>query len=211
MPTLKKKQYVLWSNQDAHRFLNAVKGHKWEALYWVVIYLGLRKGEVLGLLKTDLDLEKKTLTVSGSVQRQGHKLVRKEAKTESSHRELPLPDVLVKVLKEHLARQTVVSEYLFPSSAVTPIEPRNLNRHFDSVIKEQGLPKTTIHNLRHLAASELIRAGVDVRTVSAILGHANAYTTLSVYAHAFQDSMRDALDRRNIPESIPENEKSTGS
>lgn len=212
LPRLRKKQLKLWSSKEVEKFLAEVKGHRWEPIYWLLIYLGLRKGEVLCLLREDVNLQEQTLTVQATLQRQRNVgLVRKDTKTESAQRELPIPDVVMPILEAHAARQGEAhpgAEYFFTTGAGTPIEPRNFSRHFDKAVERAGLPKMTIHDLRHLAASELIRAKVDVRRVAAILGHSNASTTLKFYAHVFEGGLREAVNRRTQSEGGTEQGKS---
>lgn len=197
IPPLKRKNPILWSDSHVTAFLEAVKGHRYEGVYWVLIYLGLRKGEALALLREDVNLERRTLIISGSIYREkGKGVVRKETKNTSSHRTLPIPKVLMPILEKQL--RTTSGAYLFESKTGTPIELRGLSRHFADTVEKLGLPKTTIHSLRHLAASELIRSGVDVRTVAAILGHASATTTMNIYAHSFEEGLRDAVEKRQI-------------
>lgn len=199
----KKRTHAVLTPEELSKLLAALKGHRWEALYWLVVYLGLRKGEVLGLHVDDVNLAAKTITISSALQRQKGALVRKTPKTESSRRELPIPDAVLVLLTAHIARQRAAGcEFLFTTSLGTPIEPGNLNRHFAAALKRAGVRKVRFHDLRHLAASELIRVGVDVGTVSAILGHANVSTTLNVYVHASKETLREAVNKRSVVPSV---------
>jgi len=90
---------------DARRFLGAAKGTRLEALYTVAFNLGLRRGELLGLRWSDVDLENSSLRATQAVQRVGGKLPAAETKTESSRRTLTLPASVVTALRSHRARQ----------------------------------------------------------------------------------------------------------
>lgn len=93
------------TEEQAQHLLDAVAGHRLEALYRIALSLGLRRGEVLGLLWADVDLDKRTLRVSGTLQRVQGKLERSLPKTKAGARTFLLPDVLVELLADHRQRQ----------------------------------------------------------------------------------------------------------
>jgi integrase len=186
--------------------LAIVTGHRLEVLYRVALSLGLRKGEVLGLRWDDVDFAARMLRVTGAVQRQGGKLARTAPKSESSIRTLAVPDVLLTLLRAHQQRQNEERAVLgarwkdhglvFPSEVGTPIEPRNLTRHFKTVLRKAGLPLTTrFHDLRHSCATLLIAQGVHPRVVMEILGHSQIAITMNIYGHVLADTHREATDR----------------
>jgi len=133
--------------------LKAVKGKRQEALFWIVLFLGLRRGEVLGLRTTDLDFDTMTITVDESLQRQNGRLERSDPKTETSRRILPISAPVAKVLEEHLQRLDTEreksgenwqeNELLFPTTIGTPFDPRNLVRNFKEALTEAKLSETT--------------------------------------------------------------------
>jgi integrase len=198
------------TKDQARRLIEAVKGHRLEALYRIALSLGLRRGEVLGLLWSDIDLDKGTLRITGQVQTlrlDGCQNVRtSSAKTAAGARELPLPDLLVQVLRRHwelqqLERSTLGVDWkehglVFPSKVGTPIWPRNLIRNFKLILQAAGLPETTrFHDLRHSCATILLAQGVSLKTVSDILGHTDIRTTANIYGHTDDDQKRDATER----------------
>jgi len=209
LPDVKQRRVRPVDEQQARALLTAVKDHRLEAVYWVVLFLGLRRGEVLGLLKENLDMKAMTLTVEGTLQRingSEDKLVRSDPKTEASRRVLPIPEPLVKVLRDHLRRLEAERAkagdaweehgYLFPSERGTPLDPRNLLRHFEDVLVAAELPETThFHDLRHWCASLLISYDVHPKAIQDILGHANIKTTLNIYGHLLPKVLRDATGR----------------
>jgi integrase len=190
------------SEAQARKLLDAVKGHRLEALYRIALSLGLRRGEVVGLLWEDVDLDAATLRISGALQRVNGKLVRTTPKTAASAATLPLPEVLVRLLRQHKERQELERQntkdwqehgYVFPSERGTPLEPRNLNRHFKAALKRAGLPATIrVHDLRHSCATLLIAQGVHPRVVMEILRHSQISVTMNTYAHVIPDQQRDA-------------------
>lgn len=189
---------------QAQTLLNAARGDRYEALYGAALWLGLRRGEVLGLRWEDIDLDTRTLRVEQALHAIGGQLVIAPPKTENSRRTLPLPAALVPILRVHRARQ--LEERLkagvhwqdhglvFCTSRGTPISPRNLVRDFKAFLTKAGLPDVRFHDLRHSCASILAANGVPARVAMEILGHSNIATTQNIYTHVYEDSKREAAD-----------------
>lgn len=178
----------------ADKFREAIKGHSREALYLTVLVLGLRRGEVLGLRKRDVNLQKRELRIDGQIQWVKGELLRVSTKTEASKRTVPIPDILVEPLTQVLKEQPEC-DLLFSSRAGTPINPRNLIRQFKELLTAAGLPSTIrLHDLRHTAASNLLGNGLDIKTTADILGHAQTSTTLNTYAHVLKESRAVAVN-----------------
>lgn len=187
--------------------LEAVKGDRLEAVYTTAVALGLRRGEALGLRWDDVDLEKGSLTVRQQLQRVGGALMFSDPKTARSVRKLPLPQLLADALKEHRARQNEeklragskwanTASLVFTTKKGTPIEPRNLVRHFRMVTERAGLRPQPFHGLRHASGSILIAQGVNPRVVQQILGHSTPAMT-SRYTHVVEKSVEEAAERMN--------------
>ncbi len=190
---------------QARKLLDAVAGHRLEALYRVALSLGMRRGEVCGLRWKDVDFAQATLSVNGSLRRFGGKLHWTAPKTASSVRTLALPPVLLDALRRHKARQEEEradaedweeTGYVFVSTRGTPLEPHNVVRHFKSVLRKAGLPGTVrFHDLRHSCATLLIAQSVHLSVIKDILGHTQISTTANVYGHVLPDIQRAATAR----------------
>jgi integrase len=189
--------------RQARALLDAVAGHRLEPLYRVALSLGLRRGEVLGLRWADVDLKRATLRITGSLQRIHGKLERTTTKTAASARSVDVPPVLLASLQRHREAQEQErqqaddrwreSGLVFTTNIGTPIEPRNLIRHFKAVLKKASLPQTIrFHDLRHSCATLLIAQGVHPRVVMEILRHSQISTTMNTYAHVLPGLQRDA-------------------
>lgn len=175
---------------EAQRLLAQVKGHRLELLYSMALMLGLRRGEVLGLLFSSINLERGTVRIDGSLQWVGGKLVRDTVKTETSARTLPLPPTLVPLLRSHIRQQRErypENGYVFVSTVGTPINPRNLLRQFKTLLDKAGIRDIRFHDLRHSCATFLIASGVHPRAIMEILGHSQISTTMNVYGHLLQE------------------------
>jgi integrase len=193
------------TTEQAQHLLDAARGDRLEALYYIALSLGLREGEVLGLRWQDISLEKRTLSVRKKLLRLNGQFVLESPKTARSVRTLPLPAALLPALRSHRARQAEERLALGPSwqdewglvfttETGLPVHPRNLFRAFQRLLKRAGLPEIRFHDLRHSCASILAAQGVPARVAMEILGHASITTTQNVYTHVLDDSKRGAVD-----------------
>jgi Site-specific recombinase XerD len=203
-PRQEKKEMKVFTPEQAKTFLDSIKGHRLEALFWVALTMGLRRGEILGLYWSDIDLDAGTLRVNQALQRVNGKLLLSEPKTEKSRRALPLPSLLVPILRTHRSRQLEErlragehwqqTDFVFTSQVGTPIEPRNLNRTFDALLKNAKMPRIRFHDCRHTAATLLLSKGVSPRTIMEILGHSQISLTMNTYSHVLPEMTREAAN-----------------
>ncbi|WP_405142452.1 site-specific integrase [Sphaerisporangium sp. NBC_01403] len=156
--------------------------------------LGFRKGEILALPWSAVDLNAGTLRVEQTLQRVAGELRINIPKTRRSKRVVPLPDFCITALEERRKiqaeeRAEAGSEWedtglIFTTSSGRPIDPRNLLRHFYAVRKRAGLETYRFHDIRHTAVSLLLDLGVPPHVVREIVGHSAIEVTMDVYAHA---------------------------
>lgn len=165
---------------------------------------GARRGELCGLHWEALDLDEGMVTIARSVV-DGYdgSLVEKDTKTHSIRR-VALDSTTIEVLREHRTRCAARAElcgvsleksgYVFSRKVdgSSPWAPNAVTHQFIQLRNRLGLSSVRLHDLRHFAATRLLSAGIPVRTVSGRLGHANAATTLGVYAHFLAESDREA-------------------
>ena len=160
-------------------------------LYYLELATGLRRGELLGLKWEDVDLERGDLRVRRQVSRINGEVVEAPLKTKNAYRTLPLAEDTVSVLKEQ-RRKGGNSPWVFPSPNGGPISPDSVLHMLHRVLKRAGLPKVRFHDLRHTFATLALQNGVDVKTVSGMLGHFSAGFTLDTYAHITSAAQRQA-------------------
>ncbi len=206
-PRGKKRAIVVLTPEQARAFLDHVQGDRLEALYTVALALGMRRGELLGLQWSDVDLDRGTLTVRHQLQRIDGVLRLSEPKSEHGARTLTLPAVVAESLRRHRIRQLEErllagprwqeTDHVFTSTVGTALDERNAYRQFQKARAGAGLPAMTLHDLRHSAASLLLAQGVPARMVMELLGHSNISLTLGTYAHIIPQLSRETADKMN--------------
>ena len=154
----------------------------------------MRRGEMIALAWGDLDLEHVPLTVSRNYIRDiMGEWILGEPKTRVGIRSIPLADDMVALLRTHRQEEEGWFELrtdehpVFTRSSGDRLDPSNVTRLFHRLVREAGLPRIRLHDLRYTAASLLIRQGVPAKVVSDRLGHADVAFTLSVYTHLYDD------------------------
>lgn len=208
-PKIDAEIYV-FSEEESARFIRAVmreKDIRVKTALLILIYLGLRKGELCGLTWGSVDLGKGIVHVAQQLkEKSGEGLILGKLKTKESKADLPLSPMLAEVLaeyrqwwNEHKAMYGDAWrgewECLFVGDDGTPLNPSTINEWLDKLTERNGLPHVTVHSLRHLCATLLIRTHADPKTVQTILRHANVSTTLNIYAKVFDSTQMEAIGR----------------
>jgi len=208
LPRLETKEMHVLSPDEAVRFLEATVYSRFKALFSLLITTGMRPGEALALKWPDINLDKGKVTVNKTLTRvkgRGWKL--EEPKTTKSRRTIPIPEDVVKDLKEHRAAQAEhklqVEAYhdhgfVFASETGEPMSETNLSRRdFKRVLKQAGLPDIRLYDLRHTCATLLLAAGENPKIVSERLGHTDITLTLGTYSHVLPDMQEEATEKLN--------------
>ncbi len=202
----RRKKPEPWSVEEACRFLERAEAERdyLYAAYVLVLVLGLRKGEVLGLTWSDVDLDAGELRVRHQLQRVRRQLIHSDvAKTEASEAVLPLPDICTAALRarqneQAAARETAKevwsdSDMVFTTRYGTPIDPRNFNREFVRRCERAGVRVIRVHDTRHTCGSLLAAMDVHPRIAMQILRHSEIAVTMEVYTHVPSKETRKAL------------------
>lgn len=197
-----------YDEKMALKLLESLEGEptKYRALINVALFVGLRRGECLGLEWSDIDFEHYTLTVKRQSQYlPGKGVIPSNPKTKGSRRTVAVPSSLIKLLKElrseqlqerlHLGGLWEDNNRLFTTWNGKPMHPDTISSWFADFLSRKELPHIKFHALRHTSASLMIASGVDIKAVSKRLGHAQTSTTANIYAHAFQSADRSASDK----------------
>jgi len=202
-PKVETKRYSIFTEEQARAFIAAAKGHPYEALFFLALTTGMRKGEILGLMWSDVDWEKSTLRVDRQLQPvsyEGGALV--PTKTKSGRRHIMVGKVAIALLKEHHQRQEMQKAVagnrwqehgmIFTTSIGTYIDQTKVSRAFKRILREAGLPDIRFHDLRHTSISILLDNGTPVNTVQSRAGHSKASVTTDIYGHAMARSQEAA-------------------
>ncbi|MFJ8110120.1 tyrosine-type recombinase/integrase [Streptomyces sp. NPDC096132] len=208
VPKPRRKRIKPWSVVEAGRFLADALTRE-DPLFgaWVlVLCLGLRRGEVLGLTWKSIDFETGELYVDHQIQRAGRQILHRETKTEESDDFRPLPAFCLKALRMRRAQQTgdktAAGELwqdtrglVFTTKYGTPIEPGNLTRMFALRARRAGLRVIPLRNTRHTCSSLLVALKVHPKVAQRILRHSQIAMTMEVYAEASEEEVRAALGK----------------
>ena len=189
-----------WSEFDAQRFIEFVRGDWLEALWVLLITTGLRRGEALGLTWEDIDLCSQTLTVRRSLCHVGRELRFQDPKTESSKRTIAVGPATIASLKLHRQNQTEgrlaaeswedEMDLVFSGEGGRPIRPDYVTKRLKRLVKDAGLEWIRVHGLRHTMASLALQSGTDIATVSERLGHSDTNVTARIYLHGSKGTDR---------------------
>ena len=208
-PRVSRADYQVFTPEQARRFLESIQGDPLEAYYILALTTGMRSGEIRGLRWDDLDMEKGIVTVKRSIRRVDNKgWVESEPKTKKSWRVIPLIQPAMVALHNHRARQLEQrlqmgplweeKNRVFCNSLGRPLEDQNIaQRSFKPLLRRAGLPDMRLHDLRHSAASMLLAFGVEMKTISEILGHSSLSITADLYTHVLSETTKEAVSRLN--------------
>lgn len=183
-------------------------------LWLVMLGLGLRKGEALGLRWSRIDLDAGTVRIRKQILREREpakesggtrrgRLVEKDTKTPESKGTMLIPAALVVVLRQHRAEQRKARlaariwmdpDLVFTTSVGTALEPRNVNRSWSAVCKRAGA-QCRVHDLRHAAASLAFAEGASIKEVQEMLRHSRESTTSNIYVHVLESVRRGTADK----------------
>ncbi|MGW5689622.1 site-specific integrase [Streptomyces asiaticus] len=196
-----------WSVEEARKFLEAASTARdpLYAAYVLILVLGFRRGEVLGLTWQNVNLDAGEVTVQLQLQRIRRRLVHDETKTEASTAVLPLPAICVTALQVRRKEQEAAmqaagelwtnSDFVFTTRYGTPIEPRNFNRSFADRTSKAGIRRIRLHDTRHTCGSLLAALDVHPRIAMQILRHSKIAVTMEIYTHVPSEATRKALRR----------------
>ncbi len=164
----------------------------------ISLYTGLRIGEVCALMWSDIDFEQNIIHIRSTVtrvlnkQNTGTMLIIDAPKTDSSIRDIPIPSLLLPYLIK--IRNLKLSEYVI-SEKESFVSPRTYEYRYHKHLKKAGLESINYHALRHTFATRCIEVGVDIKTLSEILGHSNVSITLNTYVHSSMELKKSQIEK----------------
>ncbi len=203
-PKLKRKEIHVMDTDNVQIFLEATRGNLYWPVFFLAIYTGLRRGEVLGLRWQDLNIQNGTISVNQVVNRiRGKGLVIGEPKTASSRRLVSLPASASRLLidlklKEGERLESIgmgwnASALIFSNVDGGPLSPSTVSHNFSKALKKAGLPHMRFHDLRHTHATLMLEQGIHPKVVSERLGHSSINITLDTYSHVLPGMQDEAV------------------
>ena len=196
-PKLNYKPMQVLSEQELDTFLQAVqKDDVWRAFFYTELMAGLRRGEICALMWRDFDAKAGTLGISRTLHSKGQGIYALgDTKTSQGNRTIILPESVAALLRAR--KKSSISQWIFPqpASPELPMNPGTAYRRLKTLLEEAGLPSIRFHDLRHTFATLALQNGMDVKTLSAMLGHVSAATTLDIYTHSTSE-MQHAAARK---------------
>ncbi len=205
-PRLVRRSMRTLTPPEAQKLLEVLRKDRLYALYLLAISTGMRQGEILGLRWTEVNLDSGTVRVVRAIQRiKGQGFVASEPKTERGRRAIALPKITVQALQEHQKQQAEDKALLgtewqeqglvFTTLIGTPLDARNILRHFKDALKQADLPEMRFHDLRHTAATLLLLQEIHPKVVQEMLGHSSITLTLDTYSHVLPNMQREAATK----------------
>jgi integrase len=202
-PHMGHHEMQVFTPAQARTFLDAIQGHRYEALFTLALTTGMHQGELLGLHWSDVDLDSASVQVRTNLQRYKGTVSMSTPKTAHSRRQLTLSLTAIEALRRHRTRQVEErlalgadwqdQDLVFPNSTGKPANAGYLLRsEFYPLLERAGLPKMRFHDLRHSAATLMLGSGVHPKIASEVLGHARTGTTMDLYSHTSMTMQRDA-------------------
>ena len=191
-PSARPREMQVLTPEEIQRLLIQAKEDGCYELLLLELATGLRRGEILALQWRDLNLRTGALRVERQVHRVKGELVVSPPKTTAGRRTVLLPAPVLHVMKEY--RKTVYSRWMFPSSVKedSPMDPSAVRKRLQTVLERADCKRLRFHDLRHTFATASLEHGMDVKTLSTIIGHVSSSTTLNIYTHVTGEMQRTA-------------------
>ena len=188
----KAEEMDFWAGEEFRKFIDSVMNKRLSYMAFMTLYwTGMRLGELLALNPKDVDLEKRTISIIKSYQRIGKKDVIIPPKTPKSKRVITIPEFLAADIKDYMDSLYDLQE----NDRLFPITKYYLEHEMQRGIKESGVKRIRVHDLRHSHASMLIELGFSPLEIANRLGHEKVETTLNTYAHLYPNKQTKLAER----------------
>ena len=195
---------MVWTPEQTSLFLDRARRHRLYALFHLIAFRGLRRGEACGLRWSDLDLKKGVVTIRWQIVQLGGQSAQGRPKSDAGERHVSLDRATIQELKAHRARQSAEhlaageermdSGFVFTTPTGKPLFPAVVTAQFEQFAMETGLPPVRLHDLRHGAATILLAAGHDMKVVQETLGLSSITIAADTYTSVLPDLARQSAE-----------------
>ena len=213
LPKKKRKKVETFSKRECSAILRQIekKPQSRSRLVLVALHTGMRLGELTSLKWEYVDLPNRVIkvkTTKSRIRNKGNRNIKEssicsgdavgktivviaEAKTEDSIRQVPISSLVLEQLKEQMIYD---SDYVFPKSDGSGYDNRSIQKYFKELTVSLGIQDKSFHTLRHTFATNALESGMDIKTLSEILGHSDVATTLNYYVHPNEEHTKKAME-----------------
>jgi len=197
----KKREALTSEEQEA--FLSAVTDEKWLDLAVVLLHTGVRIGEALAIREDDIDFKRRILRIEHQVMHRNGEVLLAPPKSKSGERDIPIDDAVILALKRALKRvsESNTNRFVFVTANGKPPQASRVNVVFNTYVRryndahKKKLPHITPHVLRHTFCTNMSAAGMNIKILQYVMGHADSSTTLDVYTHARLEDVQSEFRR----------------
>ena len=215
----KEEEVQPLTKEEQQIFIQAIKGHKFEMIFTLALYSGLRQGELLALTWDDININEcyvdvnKTMSEVAEVSEEGRGKIKhtlQTPKTKTSIRTVQIPSSVINMLLEHKEKQKIIlnkyrnlsrfKDYnlVFSNKYGNYLSPRQLRQTFKDILTDNNIKPRKFHNLRHTYATRLFERGVNPKTVQKLLGHSKLTVTMDTYTHVLDNVKEKAVNELDI-------------
>lgn len=202
-PDKEKYQYNIYTEEQFNDLLDLATGTTLEIPILLAALCGMRLSEIMGLTWNDIDFEKKTINIRRANVFVGSEVIEKNTKTHNSYRKIPAPDYVIERLREYRG-----IGYVYPGKDGSPEHGGNFRLRFSLFLKRHELPRTRFHDLRHFAATMMLKKNVPDRIASGMLGHSNVKMT-EKYQHIIDNmeyrpakALNSVVKKRDVKKDV---------
>ena len=206
LPRVERREMHILNEGDIAKLLEVAKATPYYSLFYIALYTGMRRSELLGLRWVDVDLDLSQLSVTRTLHRlRNGTIVFQQPKTAKSRRMIALPPSATLVLREHYVKQEAgrillnipfpPEDLVFSQSDGKPLQPDTVTHAWIKLARSAGLRGVRLHDSRHSHATIMLKAGIHPKVVQERLGHSSIQTTIDTYSHVLPGLQEAAAQR----------------